>query len=69
MDGHKTGALIAAAVIMIAVAAILLAMPKIMLLVSGGGPVAGAAVAIAFMLAFFGIFWLRGRSKRNPDGK
>ncbi len=41
----------------------MLAMPKIMALVSGGGPFGGIAVAVAFMLACFGVFWLRSRAQ------
>jgi len=65
----KTAALIAAAIIMIAVFAIMLAMPKIMALVSGTGPFGGIAVAVAFMLAFFGVFWLRSRVQKKPDAE
>ena len=69
MDRQKTSALIAAAIIMIAVFAIMLAMPKIMALVSWAGPFGGIAVAVAFMLAFFGVFWLRSRAQNKPDGE
>lgn len=65
----KTGSLVAAAIIMIAVVAIMLAMPRIMALVSWAGPFGGIAVAIVFMLAFFGVFWLRGRAQKKPDGE
>ena len=44
-----------------------LAMPSIMLLVSGGGPLAGALVAILFILAFFAVLWLRARHQRRND--
>ncbi len=47
-------------------------MPKIIALVNWAGPFGGIAVAIAFMLAFFSVFWLRsGRRKcrmRNNRG-
>jgi hypothetical protein len=59
--------LIAAAIIMIVVVAGWLAMPRIMLMVSGGGPLAGVAVAILFMLAFFAVLWLRARHQRRFD--
>ena len=52
---------IAAAVIMAVVALGWMAMPRLMLFVSEGGPYAGAALAVAFMVAFFAVFWLRGR--------
>jgi len=67
MNRQNTGPLIAAAIIMFAVFAIMLAMPKIMSLVSGAGPFGGIAVAVAFMLAFFGVFWLRSRAQKKPD--
>ena len=66
MNRHKTGPLIAAAIIMIAVFSIMLAMPKIMALVSRAGPFGGIAVAVFFMVAFFGVFWLRGRAQKKP---
>ena len=44
----------------------MLAMPKIMALVSGAGPFGGIAVAVAFMLACFGLFWLRSRAQKKP---
>jgi hypothetical protein len=43
-------------------------MPRLMLLVSGGGPAAGVALALAFILAFFAILWLRARHQRRRDG-
>lgn len=67
MDRQKITPLIAAATIMIAVFAIMLAMPKIMALVSWAGPFGGIAVAVAFMVAFFGVFWLRSRAQNKPD--
>lgn len=59
---------IAAAIIMVAVTVGWLLMPRIMLLVSGGGPLAGVAVAIAFILAFFAVLWLRARRQRRIRG-
>jgi hypothetical protein len=60
--------LIAAAVIMAVVVAGWLMMPRLMLLISGGGPIAGVAVAVAFMLAFFAVLWLRARRQRRIEG-
>lgn len=59
---------LAAAAIMAAVVAGWLLMPQLMLLVSGGGPLAGLAVAIAFILAFFAVLWLRARWQRRAQG-
>ena len=56
---------VAAALIMAAVTGGWLLMPRIMLLVSGGGPLAGVAVAVAFILAFFAVLWLRARRQRR----
>jgi hypothetical protein len=60
--------LIAAAVIMAAVTVGWLFMPRLMLLVSGGGRLVGVAVAVAFMLAFFAVLWLRARRQRRFEG-
>lgn len=60
--------LVAAAAILVAMVAGWLAMPRIMLLISGGGPLAGVAVAILFMLAFFAVLWLRARHQRRTGG-
>ena len=57
--------MIAAAIIMVVTVAGWFAMPKIMLLVSGGGPYVGIAVAILFMLSFFAVLWLRARHQRR----
>ncbi len=63
----RRGPMIASAIILIVVMAGWFAMPRIMLMVSGGGPVAGVAVAIAFMLAFFAVLWLRARYQRRHN--
>ena len=60
---------IAAALIMIVFGAAWFAMPHIMWLVSGGGPVVGALVAVGFMLAFFGVLWLRARAQQRAKGE
>jgi len=61
----RRGPFIASAVIMVVVVAGWLVMPRIMLMVSGGGPIAGVAVAILFILAFFAVLWLRARHQRR----
>ena len=55
---------LAAAIILVALVAGWLVMPRLMLLVSGGGPLLGVAVAVAFILAFFAVLWLRARQQR-----
>ena len=64
---ERRGAMIASAIIIVVVVAGWLVMPRIMLMVSGGGPLVGVAVAIAFMLAFFAVLWLRARYQRRID--
>ena len=59
--------LVAAALIMLVFGGAWFVMPRIMLLVSGGGPVVGVLVAVAFMLAFFGVLWLRARHQRRLE--
>jgi drug/metabolite transporter (DMT)-like permease len=40
-------------------------LPTIMIAVGNLSTVAAIAVAILFVVAFFGVFWLRGRSQRR----
>ncbi len=42
-------------------------MPTVMLAVGNLSTVVAALIAIAFVLAFFGVFWLRGRSQKRRD--
>ena len=65
--GEIRGAFIASALIIVLTVAGWLIMPRIMLLVSGGGAFAGVAVAILFMLAFFAVLWLRARYQRRIE--
>ena len=58
---------VASAAIMVALFCGWLLMPRIMLLVSGGGRLVGALVAIVFMLAFFAVLWLRARHQRRIE--
>jgi len=62
-DRGRYGPFIAAALIMAAIAAGLMLMPRVMTAVSasGGGPIAGALVATAFLSLLFIVLWLRGR--------
>ena len=56
---------VAAALILGAFVGLFLLMPRIMLAVSGGGPLAGVSVAILFMLAIFAVLWLRARHQQR----
>jgi hypothetical protein len=62
------GAPVAAALILGAMVVGWLLMPRLMLLVSDGGPLAGVLVAVLFMLAFFAVLWLRARHQRRSNG-
>ena len=42
-------------------------MPTVMLAVGDLSTFVAALLAIAFVLAFFGVFWLRGRSQKRRD--
>lgn len=68
MGPENRGALVAAAIILAAVCAGWLLMPRLMLAVSGGGPIAGVLVATAFILAFFAVLWLRARHQQRKAG-
>lgn len=67
MDSNNRNALIAAAVILLGFGVVGFYMPTIMLALGKASPAAGIAVAVVFVGAFFGVFWLRGRS-RNRRG-
>jgi hypothetical protein len=59
---------VAAALILIAVLTGWLLMPRLMLLASPAGPLAGLLIALVFMLALFGVLWLRSRWQRSRMG-
>lgn len=63
MDERTRNAAIAAAVILVGFGLAAFYMPTIMLAVGGYSPWAAAAIAVAFVAAFFLVFWLRGRSQ------
>ena len=56
--------LIAAAVIFIGFALFAYFLPTLMLAAGRLSPWAAGAVGLVFIFAFFGVFWLRARSKR-----
>ena len=51
----------AAAIILLVFGVVGYYMPAIMVRLGEMSPLAGAAAAVLFVLAFFGVFWLRGR--------
>ncbi|PWK71688.1 hypothetical protein [Aminobacter sp. AP02] len=65
MDTKTRHAAVAAAWIMIIFGVAAFFLPKIMLAVGSYSTVAAGVVAVLFVLGFFGVFWLRGRSQRR----
>lgn len=62
-------AAIAAAVILLVAGLGFFVMPGIMMSLSEVSPWLSYAVAAIFVLAFFGVFWLRGRYQRQRDDR
>lgn len=67
MNGSNRSAAIAAAIILGGFGLVAFYMPTIMLAVGEFSTVAGGAIAILFVAAFFGIFWLRARWRGGED--
>lgn len=63
MDKSTRNSAIAAAIIMGGFGIVAYFMPAIMLAVGDVSPVAAGFIAIAFVLAFFLVFYLRGKSR------
>ena len=63
MDAQSRNSAIAAALILGGFGLVAYFMPTIMVAVGNWSTVAASLIAIAFVAAFFGLFWLRGRSK------
>ncbi|MBX9465937.1 MAG: hypothetical protein KL840_23705 [Aquamicrobium sp.] len=69
MDRDTRNAAIAAAVILVGFGIVAFYMPTLMLAAGEASPFVGGILAVAFVLAFFGVFWLRGRSRRKGNGE
>ncbi len=65
MDEKTRNSAIAAALILGGFGLVAFYMPTIMLALGEISPFLAGLVAILFVLAFFGVFWLRGRAKRG----
>lgn len=63
MDRSTRNAALAAIVILLGFGVVGFYMPAIVLWLGRASPYAGATAAALFVLAFFAIFWLRGRSQ------
>lgn len=64
MQDNRSAAL-AAAVILVGFGTLAFLMPRIMLAAGGYSPWMAGFVAIAFVAAFFLIFWLRSRAQKR----
>ena len=68
IDRSTRNAAIAAGLILLGFGVVGFYMPAIVLRLGALSPYAGGAAAAIFVLAFFGIFWLRGlRQRRRND--
>ena len=65
MNENNRNAMIAAALILAGFSVVAYFLPTIMLAAVEVSPWAAVAVAAAFLLAFFAVFWLRGRSRQG----
>ena len=65
MDKGSRNAAIAAALILGGFGLVAFYMPTIMIAVGNYSTVAAGIVAVAFVAAFFLVFWLRARSQRR----
>jgi formate hydrogenlyase subunit 3/multisubunit Na+/H+ antiporter MnhD subunit len=63
MDQQTRNSAIAAAMILIGFGVVAYFLPKIMIAVGNWSTVAAGAIAIAFVAAFFLLFWWRGKSR------
>ena len=67
MDRKNRNALIAAAAIMLVFGLTAFYLPTIMLAVGEQSTLAAGVVAVLLVVAFFMVFWLRGRSQNRKD--
>jgi membrane protein implicated in regulation of membrane protease activity len=67
MGKNTRNAALAATAIMLGFGLVAFYMPAIMLSLGRASPVAGGIAAVLFVAAFFGVFWLRGRSQKNRE--
>lgn len=64
-DNSTRKAAIAAAIILAVVAMVFLAMPRIVIALGDISPWLGIGATLVFILAFFGIFWVRSRYQQR----
>jgi hypothetical protein len=63
IDNNNRNAAIAAAIILVGFGVVGFLMPRIMLAVGAYSTFAAGVIAVAFVGAFFLVFWLRARSQ------
>ncbi|PRD42706.1 hypothetical protein C5748_14890 [Phyllobacterium phragmitis] len=66
-DPKTRNAVIAAGAILLGFGVIWLLMPRIMLALGAESPLLAGLFATLFVLAFFGVFWLRARQQKRKD--
>ena len=65
MDPSTKKTAISAALVMASLCFIAFILPSIVLWLGNISPYLGGAAAFLFVVGFFGIFWLRGRRRRD----
>lgn len=68
MTRENRNSAIAAAILLLAFGTVGYYLPAIMVAAGKISSVIGGLVAAFFVLAFFGVFWLRGRSQQRKRG-
>lgn len=69
MTPENRNSAIAAAIFVLFFGLVAFYMPSIMIAVGNVSTIAAGAIAVLFVGAFFGVFWLRGRSQRKREGR
>ena len=67
MEPGQRNAALAAVLIVLGFGLVAYLMPAVMLAVGKYSTVAAGALAVLFVAAFFGVFWLRARQQRRRD--
>ncbi|MGB3502501.1 MAG: hypothetical protein WBA44_12825 [Mesorhizobium sp.] len=65
MDNQSRNSAVAAAIILVGFGLVAYFMPTIMIAVGEWSTAAASLIAIAFVAAFFLVFWLRGRARNG----
>ena len=68
MKSDRSPAIAAAVILAVAIVGFYF-LPQVMNSASTVSPWLSAVIAVLFVLAFFGVFWLRGRWRRDEDSR